>query len=148
MLTAAVRWAVAAGLYLLLAGQASASEITAGIIVGAAAAAFSLTLRRCARRHFNLKAPWLRIFGQISVSLLRDTGRVAAVLVRAIMVRKTGDVVRRPMTLPRAQAARAGRTALAILAQSVAPNGYVIHADDRLHLHRLARGADSGGEPA
>lgn len=139
IVTAVARWTVLAGLYLVLAGQASRAEIVAAALAGAAGAALSLILRAVAERQFDLRLDWLRALAGIAWSLVRDTVRVQGALAAALFEPRAGAVMRRPRDQPRGGAARAGRRAVEILAQSVAPNEYVIEDEPQaLCLHRLA----------
>ena len=139
ILAAALRWFVLAGLYLVLAGDASVAEIVAAVLSGGMAAAGSLVLQRTAERPLRLRVAWSRVFLQAVTALLRDTVAVSAVAARALVGRPHGRVIRRRVREPRGRAARAGHRAVEILGASLAPNEYVID-DDRasLLLHRLS----------
>lgn len=149
-----LRWITLSGLYLAFCGQISAAEIAAALLAGLLATLFSTLMRRMVDRTFNVRAPSRRIVAQAARSLMVDTLRVGAVLVRAPFARHNGRFVRElPAASPDGAStdglSTAGRRATALLAASIAPNGYVIEAQrDALILHRLAdvsRGSDRRG---
>lgn len=142
ILAAALRWLALAGLYLVLAGDVSVSELVAAALTGGVAAAGSLVLQRVAERPLRLRVAWPRVVVQAATALLRDPAIVSAVAARALIGRPRGRIIRRHVREPRGRAARAGHRAVEILSASLAPNEYVID-DERswLLLHRLAGAA-------
>ena len=138
----ALRWAGLTGLYVVLAGQLSISEMTAGLLAGLAAAALSLMLRAAAEQRLRLRAPWQRLVPRLSLAVLRDLNRVALALAKAVMAGHAGAIQVQPVAPAGDTAAGAGRRALAMLLASVAPNGYVLEARRAaLTLHHLAEAA-------
>jgi hypothetical protein len=130
---------VLSGLYLVLAGEVSLSEIIAGVLAGLLATAVSLGLRAAAERQFVLRAPWPRLAARAGWALMRDIFRVALALAQAAAGGAGGMIARQPFAGAGAEPAAAGRRALATLFASVAPNGYVTEVTPTaLELHRVA----------
>jgi hypothetical protein len=151
-----LRWVALAALYFAFAGQLSVAEVTVGLVAGLATAAFSLILREATERPLRLRAPWHRLVARLARSILRDVGRVAVALARAVTGHTATGRIRRARTartrhvgmtlsqpLARIGAAaeeEAGHWALVILLASIAPNGYVLESRQwSLELHRLTR---------
>lgn len=138
-----VTWAVFFGLYLMFAGQLSASELGIGVFAGAAIATFSLILWRHESRSLGLGAPWPRLILSPLFALPADSWRAGRVLLNALWRKPMGEIGARQKQpfqhgddTPRA----AGRRALATLAVSFAPNGYVLDITDNendMLIHRL-----------
>ncbi|HJT07837.1 MAG TPA: hypothetical protein VJ747_12970 [Stellaceae bacterium] len=138
----ALRWAGLTGLYVVLAGQLSISEMTAGLLTGLAAAALSLALRAAAEQRFRPRAPWHRLGPRLLLAVLRDVNRVAVALAKAMVAGRAGTIQSQPIAPIGEGAAEAGHRALAMLLVSVAPNGYVLESRRaELTLHRLAEAA-------
>jgi hypothetical protein len=130
---------VLSGLYLLLAGEVSLSEIVAGVLAGLLATAVSLGLTIAAERQFALRAPWPRLAPRAAWALLRDIARVALALVEAAAGGEGGMIARQPFAGTGGEPVAVGRRALATLFASIAPNGYVTEVTPTaLELHRLA----------
>ena len=92
-------WVLFAGIYLLLAGEITTTEILAGVGATTVAVAFAVLLRGAAQRRLRLRVPWLQVIGAPLVSLFPDAGRVALVLLRAVLRRPAGpagSVIRQP----------------------------------------------------
>ena len=124
--------AVLAAIYLLFAGQLSTTEAIAGVPVSLGTALYAYALRRTASRPLGLAAPWGRLMLSVAKSIVLDTGRVAAVLIRG----GHGTSDRQPFHA--GAAPEVGRRALVTLALSLAPNGFVTEiGPDELMLHRL-----------
>jgi hypothetical protein len=127
------------GLYLVLAGEVSLSEIIAGVLAGLLATAVSLGLQAAAERQFALRAPWHRLAAGAAWALMRDIVRVALALAQAAAGGEGGMNARQPFAGAGAEPAAAGRRALATLFASIAPNGYVTEVTPTaLELHRVA----------
>ena len=141
MIAASVVWVTLAGAYLLLAGQVSRNEIIAGLGASVTAAVYAAVAHRTVDAPLRLRLPWLRVILTVLRDLAVDTVRVGAALFSA----KPGALSHRK---PRAgEMADPGRRAVAILALSVAPNSFVVRAeDDAMLMHRLA-GSDGKGSP-
>jgi hypothetical protein len=138
----ALRWAGLTVLYLVLAGQLSISEMTAGLLAGLSATALSLALRAAAEQRLRLHAPWHRLVPRLCLAVLRDVNRVAAALAKAVMAGHVGDIQIQPVAALDDGAAGVGHRALAMLLVSVAPNGYVLESRRaEVALHRLTEAA-------
>jgi hypothetical protein len=136
---AGARWVALSGLYLVLAGELSPSEIVAGVLAGLLATLVSLGLTAAAERQFSLRAPWYRLSVQTARAVVRDIFRVALALAAAATTGQGGMFARQPFAGTGAEPAAAGRRALATLFASIAPNGYVTEITaTALELHRLA----------
>ena len=146
---AGTTWVLFAGIYLLLAGKITITEILAGAGATTVALAFAVLRRGAARRRLRLRVPWLQVIGAPLVSLFPDAGRVALVLLRAVLRRPAGaagSAVRQPFAPGTADPEDAGRRALVTLGISLAPNGYVLDLPNDgccLLLHRLAPASPS-----
>jgi hypothetical protein len=131
----ALIWALLAAFYLLLAGQASPAEAAAAVLSAAAAAALAWSIRRGTRRHYQLWPVPLRVIARTSLALVKDTGRVAVVL----LARPGGRAVTEEFDAGTRDPPSAGRRALVTLAGSLAPNSFVLGLEpDRIRLHRLS----------
>jgi multisubunit Na+/H+ antiporter MnhE subunit len=119
-----------AGIYLLLAGQIAPHEVLLAVLVGIASAAFAAAVSRAARRGRGLRPAWFAVFVPVPGKLVSDSIKLAAAVPRPIR----GDMRRTPLDA----GGGVGRRGLAILARSVAPNGYVIRADgEQAVMHEL-----------
>lgn len=140
-------WIVLTCFYLLFAGQASVSEMIAGVPAAALATCIALLLRRARSRPLRLRAPWPRVVGRPLASLFPDAVRVGRVLLAALRRRPDGPVgmsSRQPFRHGDDDAADAGRRGLVTLGISLAPNGYVLSipdGQDVLLMHRLVPSA-------
>ena len=133
------------GAYLFLAGALSRTELIAGVPLALACTAAATLFRLREERSLRLVLPPLRVPGHVLVALVSDTARVGWLLLRAIAHRpqaSLGTVSAQPFDAgdarPGAAPKAAGRRALATLAASVAPNGYVLTLADGMLLHRLS----------
>ncbi|MDQ2802719.1 MAG: hypothetical protein M3Y41_08550, partial [Pseudomonadota bacterium] len=137
-------WVLLVGFYVLFAGQVSPSELIAGIPAAGAAAVFALLLHRTQTRRLRLRAPWLHVLAQPLGAVFPDALRVGGVLLRALWHRPAGSlgqISRQPFNHGGDDASAAARRGLVTLANSLAPNGYVLRIPDDgdvLLLHRLA----------
>ena len=148
-MTAAAAFVMCFGLYLVFAGQASGTEIAAGLPAAGLVAAFAWLQHRGQAPRIGLRGPWHRIVLAASAALAKDSVRVAGVLLRAIVSPKgtvAGTIGRQPFHPGSGRAADAGRRGLVTLAGSFAPNGFVLDIPpsvilgeaDILLMHRLA----------
>jgi hypothetical protein len=117
---AVLAWSALALSYLAFAGQATRSELVAGFVASVAAAAFATTAHRRAESPMNLWLRWDRVIGMASQSLLADTFRVGIGLLRPM----PGAMSSKAMSAD--DSMTAGRRGVAVLALSLAPNGYVL----------------------
>ncbi len=144
MVGGGVAWALLTGIYLVLAGQVSASEVVAGVVTGLVAALLSVAVRRDAGRQFRFRAvPWLVLLGRPALALVHDTARVGMALARAVLRGQDvhGAVVRQAFARGGADAQDAARRGLVTLGVSLTPNSYVLRIldeRDEVRLHRLA----------
>jgi hypothetical protein len=131
------------GLYLLFAGQATGTEIGAGIGAAAASAVFAALVHRKAERRFRLRAPWLRVLTVPLAAVALDSFRVGRVLVQALWRRPAGPIgvlAEQPFRPGLDDPPDAARRGLVTLGSSLAPNGYVLsieHGSETTLLHRL-----------
>lgn len=131
----ALIWALLAAFYLLLAGQASPAEAAAAVLSAAAATVLAWAIRRGAQRHYRLLPIPLRVIGRTSWALVKDTGRVAIVL----LGRPGGRAVTEEFDAGASDPRSAGRRALVTLAGSLAPNAFILGLEpDRVRIHRLS----------
>ena len=143
MRLACVSWVVFLGLYFLLAGQVSLTEIAAGVPAAVLAAGFTVLLHRASRHPFHFGAPWARVLGQPLAAVVPDAIRVGQALLRAVWQRPPGPlgvVARQPFRQGGADPSNAARRGLVTLGSSLAPNGFVVafpDGEDILLLHRL-----------
>ena len=140
-------WIALTCFYLLFAGQASMSEMIAGVPSGAMATCFAVLLRQARSRPLRLQAPWPRVVGRPLVSLFPDAVWVRKVLLSVLWRRPGGAigmVSHQPCRHGGNDAANAGRRGLVTLGLSLAPNGYVLSIPDHqdvLLMHRLVAAA-------
>lgn len=135
------------GLYLLLAGQASATEFVAAAPAVLLAVGTGWALRTHADRRMQVQAPWRQVLLRLLASVGADSVRVGAALLRAVMrpAAHVGAVSRQAFPAGGDQPYEAGRRALVVLGASLAPNGFVLDvAADALSLHRLAPAKPQG----
>ena len=143
MRLACVSWLVFLGLYLLLAGQVSVTEIVGGVPAATFAACFTVWLHRASERRFSLGAPWWRVVGRPLAALVPDAGSVGLALLRAVRRRPSGPLgvlARQPFRQGGQAPADATRRGLVTLGSSLAPNGFVAAIPEGqgiLLLHRL-----------
>ncbi len=147
MADGAIAWALLMGLYLVLAGQVSTTEVVAGLLTGLAAALLSVAVRIDARRQLRFRGvPWITLLGRPALALLSDTARVGAALARVALRgpdvhgAPEGAVVRQAFAQGGSGAQDGARRGLVTLAVSLAPNSYVLRIMDErneIRLHRL-----------
>ena len=132
------------GFYALFAGEVSRNEAIAGVTLAVVMTAYASLLRRLRHRHLSLaSAPWAHLVLGSAASLVSDTLRVGAVLLRSLNRRPRGAVglvSRQPFRSGSDNPRDAGRRGLVTLGISLAPNGYVLElpaGGDAIILHRL-----------
>ena len=142
MLRPALDWVVLFAGYLLLSGDAGASESGLGAGVAVAAAGLAALLRSHAERRLRLP---VRVVGHVAArsfaAVPGDVLRVGRVLLRAILHRPTGAIgslVRE--ALPGEDGdAKAGARAVTMLGRSLPPDSYVVRREGGTQvLHALA----------
>jgi hypothetical protein len=132
MMFAGLSWLALALSYLVFAGQVSRNELIAGFGACAIAVGHAVIAHRAADAPMRLRLRWDRVIGIAATSLVMDTIRVGAALLRP----RPGALS--PETLPLDEAVPSGRRAVAILTLSLAPNGFVVRADGtRAVMHQL-----------
>ena len=142
-------FAASFGLYLLFAGQASGTEIAAGLPTAALIAVFAALQHRGQTEPIRLRAPWHRILLMPLAALVKDSVRVGGLLLRATISPAgvvAGTVDRQPFHPGGNRPEDAGRRALVTLASSFAPSGFVLDVPPSvilgnapvLLMHRLA----------
>lgn len=133
---ALARWAMFAPLYLAFAGRSGAEELIAAAACGAGAVAFATRLSAIATSRLRLPRGWSRLLPGAAHSLVVETARVAATLMRSAP--PCPGVVRQPVASRRPRAAETACRGAIGIALSVAPNGFVLAAGRRhMPLHRL-----------
>lgn len=128
------------GLYLLLAGQASATEFLAAVPAVLLAVGMAQALRTHADRQMQLQAPWRQVLLRPLASICSDSVRVGVALLHAIVrpAAHAGMVSRQAFRAGGDQPCEAGRRALVVVGGSLAPNGFVLEVlPDALSTHRL-----------
>lgn len=144
MVAGIVAWALLAGIYLVLAGEASTSEVVAAVVAGLAAALLSVAVRRTGERRFRFSGvPWLHVLGKPALNLATDTARVGAALARTVLrgPEAEGATVRQVFAPGGEDAQDAARRGLVTLGVSLTPNSYtlrIMDERDEMRLHRLA----------
>ncbi len=136
-------WVLLTLLWVELVSTSSLPEIVLGICCGAIAAGAALLGRTEHNRQYSFRVHWLRWFVLAVPSAVRDTLRVARLLLRPRAEREAGSLrLVRLVRLPAEdEALRAGRRALAVVALGVAPGSYVVDAGhDELLVHQLPTG--------
>lgn len=140
---------VSIGMYLVFAGQVNGTEAAAGVPAAGLVAAYAGLRHRGESRAMRLRGPWLRLLLSPMVSVAGDAARVGVHLLRAVFVpgsHVVGTISRQPFRSGDVGPADAGRRALVTLADSLAPNGFVLDVapsmllrdEHALLMHRLA----------
>jgi hypothetical protein len=136
-------------LYLLFAGQVSASEAGTGLVLAVAATIWAWLIRRCSDRTFEGGPEHLRVWGRALGGLPGATWRTGLALGRAALAGGSpGLALRHPFRYGPVEDGRdRARRASAVLAASLAPDSFVIRLErerDEVLVHTLERRA---GEP-
>jgi len=120
----------------------STAEVVAAALTGAFAAILSLGLRIKGERRLSLRGRWPAVLAQTGLLLVRDAGRVAATLLRAVFrgrgyrgqVVLDGDAAGIPV------GSGIGHRAATALLASVTPDGVALDpGDEHIAVHRLSR---------
>ena len=144
MVGGGVAWALLAGLYLVLAGQVSTTEVVAGLLSALVGALLSVAVRRVGGRRFRFRGvPWMVLLGRPAVVLVSDTARVGATLAHAVLQAPGvhGATVRQAFARGNENSQDAARRGLVTLGVSLTPNSFVLRImdeRDEMRLHRLA----------
>lgn len=143
-----VWWVALAGLWLLLAGNTKQNEVLVGICVAGLAASAARIVERERRLAWAPRGRWLLAAWRPLLRLVVDTGIVATVLWRRVVLRKRVEGRLRAVRFtttgddPSYATARVLTKGLA----SLAPNTYVVSIDDDdevMLVHQLVRTDDS-----
>jgi hypothetical protein len=138
----ALAWLIFAALYLLLAGQISATEIEAGGPLTILIVTFMLLQRRIARQRMSVPMV-LKAYIRPIATLLPDAFRVGKVILSSLVRRpgaKAGHLLHQPFNPGDRSPPEAGRRAVVELGASLAPNAFVVRLnpeDNTLLLHCL-----------
>jgi hypothetical protein len=125
MIRTGAKFALLFACYLLLAGQVSTDEVVAALCCAAAATAVSFTIPLIAKRHFRFAGvPWGRVVGRTLLSLLTEVPAVALRLLRPQPA--AGALQRWPLASGGDDPGTAARRAVVTLADSTAPNSYIV----------------------
>jgi hypothetical protein len=133
-----------AAFYLLLAGQTSVTELIATAPIALAAALCAAALHGQQRHRIAARAPWPRLVFRVMRALVADSWRIGGILCRAMIRRphgEAGSLASQPFDGDGATPRDAGRRAIVVIANSIAPNGIVLDprpAGGSLRIHRLA----------
>lgn len=141
---ALLRWACLSLCYVAFTGTLSKAEGIAAALTGAFAAVLSLGLRALGERRLSLRGRWAAALARTAWLLVRDTGRVGATLVAAIVRGHRGEVVLDREPAAHALGAGSGRRAVTALLASLTPDSMALETGDRaIRVHRLAKSSES-----
>jgi len=141
---ALLRWSCLSLCYLAFAGSFSRAEGFAAALTGGFGAALSLGLRARGERRFSLHGRWVAVVAELAWLLARDSGRVGATLVGALLRGHRGQVVHDRPAAARPVGRGAGHRAATTLLASLTPDSMALETDDRaIPLHRLARSPEA-----
>jgi hypothetical protein len=151
MLKPFLLWIALAGLYLLLAGTISATEIGSAVLCAGLGLVWALRASRVERLHLSFAAYCLWVLIKAFAGVPRQMVEVGLELLQAalwggersaIRHRTLGELA--PGSAPFKGADHPGLTATGVLAASLAPRTFVLHADhsrDRVLEHDFAPSA-------
>ena len=142
-MTAVWVWLGGTATYLVLAGQVSAEEVVAGVVLGGLGVAWHAAVRRCSRHGFacerHASLAMLQAIGSLPGATLRAGLRLAWALVRDV----EGHVVEQPFHRGRLDDTRdVARRATVVLATSLAPDSYVLRLpvdEETILVHAMTR---------
>lgn len=140
MTAALLRWACLSLCYLAFAGTLSRAEGITAVLTGAFAALLSLGLRAQGERRLALRGSWARVLARTGWLLLRDTGRVGAILGAALVRRRRGHIDRDRDAAAQPLGSGTGHRALTALLASLTPDSMALETDaEAVPVHRLSR---------
>ena len=149
-MTAIAIWLAGAAAYMLLAGQFSADEVAAAVVLGGLGAGWHVAVMHDGARRFRFERPALRVIAASLVGLagatLRVGARLASALVHPVAGRRVEQVFHRGVgDDPRDR----GRRAVVVLATSLAPDSYVLDlpVDEETITYHALTGAGPGPDP-
>ena len=126
-------------LYVLFAGNVSGAELAAGAVVAVLVGIFEIGVRGNSERRLHVGPMALRPLAAACGRVPVDTARLLAAFAAVWRPLPTGEFVEAPWPDPAAEA-NTERRAVAIAAESLAPNAYVIlrtAGPGPLLMHRL-----------
>jgi hypothetical protein len=131
-------WLMAVAVYILLAGEISATELAAGSSLAGLIVIFLILQRRVVRRRYSPAVP-LKAFVRPISALLPDAVRVGKILLASLFhPGMTGHLLQQPFTEGTTTPEDVSRRAVAVLGISLAPNAFAIcQQKDALLLHCL-----------
>lgn len=151
MLVFCVGWVVWTAAYVLFAGQFSADELTAAVLCGLVAALWTGALHRVAKVRFHFQAGTAGAVLRAVTGIPSGTLAVGLRLLRALVGAQSGEMSQAPFFRGRDDdPSDAGRRAVAVLAQSLAPDSFVARLPEgrgEIDIHHLTppgRETDAG----
>ena len=144
-MTAVWVWLGGTAAYLVLAGQVSADEVVAGVLLGGLGVAWHAVVCRCSRHSFTFERhAGLEVVQAVSGlpgAILRVGSRLATALVR----NTEGHTIEQPFHRGRLDDTRdRGRRAIVVLAISLAPDSYVLRLpvdEETIVIHAFTLGS-------
>jgi hypothetical protein len=137
MVSFLVAWALAAGVYLLFAGQAGPVELAAAAAAGLVATLLRGALRRHAEVGLTVRWRAWPALARALAGLPVASARAAAALVRGVGIGRGGRIAAQAFDTGRQNDdAEVGRRAVAILLASLAPDSFVVRVDEEAHRLR------------
>lgn len=146
MTAALLRWACLGLCYLAFAGTLSRAEGITAALAGAFATMLSLGLRAKGERRLALRGSWVVALMRTGWQLVRDTGRVGMILMRAIFRGHRGHITRDRTAARQPLGTGRGHRAVTALLASLTPDSMALEPDDEaIPVHRLSRSASGHG---
>lgn len=140
-LATAIAWLVLAGLYLLMVGQLSASEIVASLILASMITAFYLWSRSLDVTRFRFEWRLIAAARWLPGAIIWETLLVFLALGRRLLGRKVhGTTIKVPFKHAGRDPESATWRAAAVFGVSVSPNSYVTFVDtekQEIHIRQL-----------
>lgn len=138
----AALWALFTGIEVLLVGKLDPQETPVGAVVGAFAAGGTISVLRASGERYRFRWSWAGIIPVLAVSVLRDTLRIFALLLRRLAGGPPPDdrIAEIPFDCGGEDPESNARRALAVAAVSCAPNSIVLNvhrARGTLRVHYL-----------
>ena len=140
-MTAVWVWLGGTAAYLVLAGQISAEEVVAGVVLGGLGVAWHAAVCRCSRHSFTFEryagVAVVQAIGGVPGAILRVGARLGSALLRDV----EGHTVEQPFHRGRLDDPRdVSRRATVVLATSLAPDSYVLRLpvdEDTIVIHGI-----------
>ena len=142
-MTAVWVWLGGTAAYLVLAGQVSAEEVVAGVLLGGLGVAWHAAVCRCSRHGFTFErhasVAVVQAIGGLPGAIVRVGARLGLALVRGV----EGRIVEQPFHRGRLDDTRdVARRATVVLATSLAPDSYVLRLpvdEETILIHAITR---------